>query len=85
MDLIERKAMRAALLATLAGAGAWAAGAAWAGKPATDVGASMVQPPQPPVSGADARNPDNMPIKRPTKPTHDPIARKPPASSVEPK
>jgi hypothetical protein len=45
----------------------------------------MVQPPQPPASGANARNPDNMPIKRPEKPTRDPIARRPPASSAQPK
>ncbi len=85
MDSMERKPMRAALLTALTCAAAFAAGTAWAQKPATDIGASMVQPPQPPVSGANARNPDNMPIKRPNKPTHDPIARTPPASSAQPK
>ena len=44
---------------------------------ATDAGASMVQPPQAPASGVNAHNPDNMPVKRPTKPTNDPIARGP--------
>jgi hypothetical protein len=50
-----------------------------------DVGASMVQPPQARASGASANNPDNMPIKRPNKPTRDPIARRPPASDTQPK
>jgi len=85
MDSIQRKTKRAAMSAALAGIGMCAAGAAWAQRPATDVGASMVQPPQAPVSGANARNPDNMPIKRPQKPPRDPMARRPPASSTEPK
>jgi hypothetical protein len=85
MNSITSKAKRAATLAALSGIGAWTAGAAWAQRPATDVGASMVQPPQAPVSGANARNPDNMPIKRPEKPPRDPMARHPPASSTQPK
>lgn len=87
MDSIERNTTLAARWATLACALACAclSDAAWGQRAAKDVGASMVQPPQAPVSGADARNPDNMPIKRPDKPTHDPIARRPPASGTVPK
>jgi hypothetical protein len=85
MDSIKQKAAHIALLSTLLCAGICTAGAARAEQPATAVAASMVQPPQPPASGANARNPDNMPIKRPEKPTRDPIARRPPASSAQPK
>jgi hypothetical protein len=85
MHSIVPKTTPAVLLAALVSTGACAAGSAHAQQPARNVGASMVQPPQPPISGANARNPDNMPIKRPRKPTHDPIARRPPASSVQPK
>jgi hypothetical protein len=85
MDLIQQKAACAAILAALVCADICTATAAWAKQPATAVAASMVQPPQPPASGANASNPDNMPIKRPQKATRDPIARRPPASSAQPK
>lgn len=87
LNSIKRKTPLGARLTALACASicACVASAAWAQRAAKDVGASMVQPPQAPVSGADARNPDNMPIKRPQKPTNDPIARRPPASSTKPK
>ncbi|RDU96140.1 hypothetical protein DWV00_25520 [Trinickia dinghuensis] len=78
---MKRISARAAMLAALACICACAADAAWARRPAADVGASMVRPPQSPVSGANAHNPDNMPIKRPQKPTNDPIARRPPAGT----
>lgn len=88
MYSVNRKSIRAvrlAVLACVATCMSGTTGSAWAKQAATDVGASMVQPPQPPASGASANNPDNMPIKRPEKPTHDPIARRPPASSAKPK
>jgi uncharacterized iron-regulated membrane protein len=48
----------------------------------------MVRPPEP-ASGANATtsptNPDNMPIKRPDKPTHDKMSRQPPASGANAK
>ena len=85
MNSLKRKLEFAARLAVAACACAFVTSEAWAQRAAKDVGASMVQPPQPPVSGANARNPDNMPIKRPQKPPRDPMARRPPASSTEPK
>lgn len=85
MNRRSKHAARLAALGLVAVCMAGATGSAWAKRATTDVGASMVQPPQPPASGASANNPDNMPIKRPEKPTHDPIARRPPASRAEPK
>ena len=85
MDSMKQKQARIALMSTLLCAAICTSGAAWAKQPATAVAASMVQPPQPAASGANARNPDNMPIKRPEKRTRDPIARRPPASSAQPK
>lgn len=83
MQAIDRRPIRAAAIAAFACA--CAASAAWAQRPATDVGASMVQPPRAPASGASAHNPDNMPIKRPRIPTNDPISRPPPASATQAK
>lgn len=82
---IARQLMRAALIAALfCGWGVYAPDAR--AQPATtDVGASMVQPPQSPASGVSAHNPDNMPIKRPQQPPHDPISRPPPASATHAK
>lgn len=88
MNSIERNAKRAALAAALIGIFGWGSppvGAQGTQGAHIDVGASMVQPPQAPASGASANNPDNMPIKRPNKPTRDPIARRPPASDTQPK
>lgn len=92
MNSIERNSKHAALAAALIGIFGWgsppvgAQGAQRAQQGAhMDVGASMVQPPQAPASGASANNPDNMPIKRPNQPTRDPIARRPPASDTQPK
>lgn len=84
MDAIGRKPARrtrALLICVCLGA----ATPALAQPAATNVGASMVQSPQSPASGVSARNPDNMPIKRPQKPPRDPIARRPPASATKPK
>lgn len=85
MNSIERIAKRATLAAALIGVFGWSSQPAQAQGVPTEVGASMVQSPQAPVSGASAGNPDNMPIKRPKKPTRDPIERRPPASETQPK
>ena len=43
----------------------------------------MAVPPPAAASGtASATNPDNMPVKKPRQPTHDNIARPPPASAA---
>ncbi|WP_162878173.1 hypothetical protein [Trinickia diaoshuihuensis] len=85
MNSMERNANHAAMTVALTAVFTCACQTAWAQPPATNVGASMVQAPQAPASGANAHNPDNMPIKRPDKPTRDPIARRPPASDAQPK
>ncbi|MGG1946404.1 hypothetical protein AB1286_16535 [Trinickia sp. NRRL B-1857] len=85
MHSIEQTAKRAAVAAALIGVVGWGSRPVWAQGTQMDVGASMVQRPQAPASGASAGNPDNMPIKRPNKPTRDPIARRPPASDTQPK
>ncbi len=73
-------------IAALAGACAAAWVTAWAEQaPSMGESASMVKPPQSPASGANAQNPDNMPIHRPERPTNDPIARPPPASAAKAK
>ena len=85
MNTTDRTVARAFALAMLACPGLAGPGLARAQGAATDAGASMVQPPQAPASGVNAHNPDNMPVKRPTKPTNDPIARRPPASATHAK
>ncbi|HTH75726.1 MAG TPA: hypothetical protein VL635_15100 [Trinickia sp.] len=84
MDAIDRKPRRGAAALLIAGCLGFAA-SAFAQHAATNVGASMVQPPQSPASGVSAHNPDNMPIKRPQQAPRDPIARHPPASATKPK
>jgi hypothetical protein len=49
-----------------------------------DASASMVKSPES-ASGASSSNPDHMPIKRPTQPTHDPIPHDLPASATNAK
>jgi hypothetical protein len=85
MNSIERNAKRVAMAAALIGIYGWGSQPVGAQGTHMDVGGSMVQPPPVPASGASATNPDNMPIKRPHKPTRDPIARRPPASDTQPK
>lgn len=85
MDSMARKLMRAALVAALACACASRAAETSAPRRTTEVGASMVQPPQSPASGVSPHNPDNMPIKRPEQAPHDPISRPPPASATHAK
>ncbi len=48
-----------------------------------DSGASMVKPPAAASGGSD--NPDNMPIKKPRKPTNDKMMHDPPASAANAK
>lgn len=52
---------------------------------APDGGASMIKPPQATADGTNPHNPDNMPIKRPRKPTNDKMMRTPPASAANAK
>jgi hypothetical protein len=85
LKAIDRRLLRATAMAVLASSCITSAMPVRAQPAATDVGASMVQPPQPPASGVSAHNPDNMPIKRPQKPPRDPIARRPPASATQAK
>ncbi|HZZ11606.1 MAG TPA: hypothetical protein VFE79_13035 [Paraburkholderia sp.] len=47
-----------------------------------DSGASMVKPPEAASGATGSSNPDNMPIKRPPKPTNDKMMRPPPASGA---
>jgi hypothetical protein len=61
------------------------AGSAFAQSANTPDGASMVKPPQATADGTNPHNPDNMPIKRPRKPTNDKMMRTPPASAANAK
>lgn len=45
----------------------------------------MVKPPDAASGPTSATNPDNMPIKRPDKPTNDKMSRQPPASGANAK
>ncbi|MFC0575602.1 hypothetical protein [Paraburkholderia solisilvae] len=51
--------------------------------PAQGRGASMVKPPSEASGGSD--NPDNMPVKKPRKPTNDRMMHDPPASAANAK
>ncbi|MFM0305626.1 hypothetical protein PQQ99_36515 [Paraburkholderia sediminicola] len=48
-------------------------------------GASMVKPPEAASGTGGSSNPDNMPIKRPGKPTNDRMTHEPPASGANAK
>ncbi|MFM0504662.1 hypothetical protein [Paraburkholderia caffeinilytica] len=48
-------------------------------------GASIVKPPETAPGSGGSSNPDNMPIKRPSKPTHDRMMHAPPASGANAK
>lgn len=48
-------------------------------------GASMVKPPEAASGSGGSSNPDNMPIKRPSKPTNDRMTHEPPASGANAK
>jgi len=87
MSAIDRELGHAFAVATVAWAALAGVSLAHAQSPSapSNASASMVQPPQFPASGVNAHNPDNMPVKRPTKPTNDPIARRPPASAAHAK
>lgn len=50
-----------------------------------DSGASMVKPPEAASGAGGSSNPDNMPIKRPSKPTNDRMMHPPPASGANAK
>ncbi|CAH2902425.1 MAG: FIG00456093: hypothetical protein [uncultured Paraburkholderia sp.] len=50
-----------------------------------DAAASMVKPPELASGATGSSNPDNMPIKRPRKPTNDKMMHEPPASGANAK
>lgn len=50
-----------------------------------DAASSMVKPPESASGATGASNPDNMPIKRPRKPTNDKMMHEPPASGANAK
>ncbi|SIT37988.1 conserved exported hypothetical protein [Paraburkholderia ribeironis] len=65
---------------------AQAAQAAQAAQPAPqDSNASMIKPPEAASGSGGSSNPDNMPIKRPRKPTNDKMMHEPPASAANAK
>ncbi|CAB3758752.1 hypothetical protein [Paraburkholderia humisilvae] len=51
--------------------------------PSPDMSASMVKPPADASGGSN--NPDNMPVKKPRKPTNDKMMHSPPASATNAK
>lgn len=58
-------------------------GTALAQTVAPQSGAPMVRPPPPAApDSASATNPDNMPVKKPRKPTNDKMTHDPPASAT---
>ena len=50
-----------------------------------DAASSMVKPPEAASGSTGSSNPDNMPIKRPRKPTNDKMMHEPPASGANAK
>ena len=85
MNAIDRTFLRVLAIAMLAGACLAGTSFARAQRATQDTGASMVQPPQSPASGVNPHNPHTRPVKRPSNPTNDPIARPPPASATHAK
>ncbi|MGF6771256.1 hypothetical protein P3T18_003735 [Paraburkholderia sp. GAS199] len=78
----------ATLMAAIAlGASGWVASAAHAqtAHQTQDAAASMVKPPEAASGATGSSNPDNMPIKRPAKPTNDRMMHPPPASGANAK
>jgi hypothetical protein len=53
--------------------------------PQSGAASSMVKPPKAASGSTGSSNPDNMPIKRPTKPTNDEMTHEPPASGANAK
>ncbi|MPW18373.1 hypothetical protein GCT13_15990 [Paraburkholderia sp. CNPSo 3157] len=78
-----RKALARIGAAVLLAASAGVAGTALAQNAASESSAPMVKPPPAAASGtASATNPDNMPVKKPRKPTNDKMMHNPPASAT---
>ncbi|HEX3378401.1 MAG TPA: hypothetical protein VHU21_01190 [Paraburkholderia sp.] len=71
-------------LAALLASGASAIAQTAPGAP-PDSHAPMAKPPEAASGAGSASNPDNMPIKRPTKPTNDRMSHEPPASGANAK
>ncbi|WP_233829647.1 hypothetical protein [Paraburkholderia sp. ZP32-5] len=79
--LIAASIALVAMLATSAGA------VAQSSTPSVprDSHSPMAKPPEAASGSGGSSNPDNMPIKRPRKPTHDPMSHEPPASGANAK
>ncbi len=73
-------ALTASVALLLSGVGSTAVRAAQ-----QDAAAPMVKAPEAASGAGGASNPDNMPIKRPSKPTHDKMMHEPPASGANAK
>ncbi|MBC8749346.1 Spy/CpxP family protein refolding chaperone [Paraburkholderia sp. WC7.3g] len=71
-------------LAALLASGASAVAQTAASAP-PDSHAPMVKPPEAASGAGGSSNPDNMPIKRPSKPTNDRMSHEPPASGANAK
>ncbi|MEX3809903.1 hypothetical protein AB3X96_06460 [Paraburkholderia sp. BR13439] len=74
----------AAALAALLASGANAVTQTASSAP-PDSHAPMAKPPEAASGAGGSSNPDNMPIKRPTKPTNDHMSHEPPASGANAK
>jgi hypothetical protein len=70
------------IASALASGAAFAQQAPMQNAPAEDSGASMVKPPS---AASGGENPDNMPVKKPRKPTNDKMMHYPPASAANAK
>jgi hypothetical protein len=83
MNRLKRQALASMGTIIVVAASAGVAGTALAQTIAPQSGAPMVKPPPAAASGtATAANPDNMPMKKPRKPTNDKMMHDPPASAT---
>jgi hypothetical protein len=79
----SRWAKLTACIALAAGSASGELAFAQATQPAPqDNNAPMIKPPESASGSGGSSNPDNMPIKRPRKPTNDKMMHEPPASSA---
>jgi hypothetical protein len=82
-DHLRRHALTPLAIAVAMGASAGLSGIALAQTVAPQPGGSpMVKPPAAASQAASATNPDNMPVKKPRKSTHDDMIRGLPASAT---
>lgn len=82
----NRWTMLTAGIAVAAAAASGAVASAQTAKTAPpETSAPMIKPPESASGSGGSSNPDNMPIKRPRKPTNDKMMREPPASGANAK